>query len=39
MRASRGEVKIHEILVQNDMKFAEEYEFKELKAPSGRPLR
>ena len=39
MKASRGEIKIHEILEQNGMNFKEEYEFPGLKAPSGRPLR
>lgn len=39
MRASRGEIKIHEILEQSDLNFQEEYEFPSLKAPSGRPLR
>ena len=39
MRASRGEIKIHEILESNEMNFKEEYEFPGLKAPSGRPLR
>lgn len=39
MRASRGEVKIHEILENNGVNFQEEYEFSGLRAPSGRPLR
>ena len=39
MKASRGEIKIHEILEKYDMNFKEEYEFPGLKAPSGRPLR
>ena len=39
MKASRGEIKIHEILEMNDINFKEEYEFPGLKAPSGRPLR
>lgn len=39
MKASRGEIKIHEILTQNGLTFKEEYEFPGLKAPSGRPLR
>lgn len=39
MRASRGEIKIHEILEMNGVNFKEEYEFPNLKAPSGRPLR
>lgn len=39
MMSSRGEVKIHEILEQNEVNFKEEYEFPGLRAPSGRPLR
>lgn len=39
LRASRGEVKIYEILTKNGLNFKEEYEFPGLKAPSGRPLR
>lgn len=39
MKASRGEIKIHEILERNSVNFQEEYEFPGLKAPSGRPLR
>lgn len=39
MLSSRAEVKIHEILEQNDINFKEEYEFPGLKAPSGKPLR
>ena len=39
MKASRGEIKIHEILTKNDVIFREEVEFSGLKAPSGRPLR
>ena len=39
MRASRGEIKIHDILERNEVDFVEEYEFPGLKAPSGRPLR
>ena len=39
MQASRGEIKIHEILEKNDVNFKEEYEFEGLKAPSGRALR
>lgn len=39
MKASRGEIKIHEILEMNDVNFEEEYEFPGLRAPSGRPLR
>lgn len=39
MKASRGEIRIHEILENNDINFQEEYEFPGLKAPSGKPLR
>ena len=39
MKASRGEIKIHEILTQYNIPFQEEYEFAGLKTPSGRPLR
>lgn len=39
MRASRGEIKIEEILKMNDMSFQMEYTFPELKSPNGRPLR
>lgn len=39
MRSSRGEIKIHEILENNEVNFKEEVEFTGLKAPSGRPLR
>lgn len=39
MKASRGEIKIHEILKKNDVNFKEEVEFPGLKAPSGRALR
>lgn len=39
MRASRGEIKIEEILQMNDMSFAEEYTFPDLLSPSGHPLR
>lgn len=39
MRASRGEIKIFEILTENGVNFKEEYEFPGLKAPSGRPLK
>ena len=39
MRASRGEIKIEEILVKNEIPFQEEYSFPGLVAPSGRPLR
>lgn len=39
MRASRGEIKIEEILQAAGLPFKEEYSFPDLKAPSGRPLR
>lgn len=39
MRSSRGEIKIQEILENNDVNYKEEVEFPGLKAPSGRPLR
>jgi len=39
MRDSAGEVKIYNILSDNDIPFAEEYEFDDLIAESGRHLR
>ena len=39
MRASKGEIKIAEILTQAGMNFVEEYSFPELKSPNGRVLR
>ena len=39
MRASRGEIKIEEILQQNELNFAEEYIFPDLRSHNGRPLR
>ena len=39
MKSSRGEIKIHEILTNNEINFKEEYEFPGLRAPSGRALR
>lgn len=39
MRASRGEIKIEEILEMNDLNFQMEYSFPDLKSPNGRPLR
>jgi hypothetical protein len=39
MRASRGEIKIEEILRMNDMSFAQEYVFSDLVSISGHPLR
>ena len=39
MKASRAEIKIHEILVANDIVFKEEYSFPGLASENGRPLR
>lgn len=39
MKASRGEIKIHEILEQYGLNFREEYSFEGLNSPNGRPLR
>ena len=39
MRASRGEIKIYEILKQNDFNFKEEYIFEGLNSSNGKPLR
>ena len=39
MRASRGEIKIEEILQQAGLVFSEEYIFPDLISISGRPLR
>ena len=39
MRASRGEIKIEEILKDADLNFKEEYIFPGLKSPNGRTLR
>ena len=39
MRASRGEIKIEEILRDAGLNFQEEYIFPDLKSPNGRPLR
>ena len=39
MRASRGEIKIEEILAEAGLPFKEEYSFPDLTADSGRPLR
>ena len=39
MRASRGEIKIEEILQNAELNFKEEYIFPDLKSSSGRPLR
>lgn len=39
MRASRAEIKIEEILEENDLRFKMEYSFPGLNSSSGRPLR
>ena len=39
MRASRGEIKIEEILKEAGLNFKEEYIFPELVSTNGRPLR
>lgn len=39
MRASRGEIKIEEILNNTDLYYEEEYSFPNLISSSGRPLR
>lgn len=39
MRASRGEIKIEDILKVNNMNFTEEYSFPDLYSSNGRPLR
>ena len=39
MRASRGEIKIEEILRENEMNFTEEQMFEGLNSPNGRPLK
>jgi len=39
MRASRGEIKIEDILIKAGFVFKEEYSFPDLVAESGRPLR
>ena len=39
MKASRGEIKIYEILKENDLVFQEEYSFPNLISENGRPLR
>lgn len=39
MKASRGEIKIHEILSNSDLYFEEEYSFPNLASENGRPLR
>ena len=39
MKASRGEIKIHEILEEAGLNFKEEYIFPGLMSTNGRPLR
>ena len=39
MRASRGEIKIEEILTEAGLTFKEEYTFSDLNSTNGRPLR
>ena len=39
MRASRGEIKIEEILIAAELNFKMEYIFPDLKSENGRPLR
>ena len=39
MRASRGEIKIEDILKAANMNFTEEYAFSDLYSTNGRPLR
>lgn len=39
MRASRGEIKIEEILQEAGLNFQEEYSFPDLVSTNGRPLR
>lgn len=39
LKASRGEIMIHEILEESGLNFEEEYIFPELKSNNGRPLR
>ena len=39
MRASRGEIKIEDILIAAGVDFVEEYSFPDLVSSSGRPLR
>ena len=39
MRASRGEIKIEEILKSAGLNFVEEYSFADLYSSNGRPLR
>lgn len=39
MDASRGEIKIHEILDAANLKYKMEYSFPNLNSPNGKPLR
>jgi len=39
MDASRGEIKIHEILEQSGLKYEMEYSFEGLTSSNGKPLR
>lgn len=39
MRASRGEIKIEEILKEAGLRFTEEFSFEDLLSETGRPLR
>jgi hypothetical protein len=39
MKASRGEIKIYEILKNAELIFEEEYSIPGLNSPNGRPLR
>ncbi len=39
MRASRGQIKIEEILQEAGLNFVEQYSFDDLITPSGHPLR
>ncbi len=39
MRASRGEIKIEDILNDSGLTFQEEYSFPDLISTNGRPLR
>ncbi len=39
MDASRGEIKIHEILEESGLNYKMEYSFKDLKSSNGKPLR
>lgn len=39
MKSSRGEIKIYEILKDNDLNFVEEYSFPGLNSSNGRALR